>query len=85
MNYMTDLRYDCYPFRRAGRKQWQKDESDYDSDDPRSYRDMKAPDPSSNEYFYDEVDEYHQDKDKILLDEDGSNRQEQGSNQEVHL
>ncbi|XP_071840057.1 something about silencing protein 10-like isoform X2 [Apostichopus japonicus] len=56
--------------RRAGRRQWQKNESDYDSDDPRSYRNVKDPDPSSKEYFYDEVDEFHNDRDKILINQD---------------
>ncbi|XP_077998552.1 something about silencing protein 10-like isoform X1 [Glandiceps talaboti] len=40
----------------------------YDSDDERAYQGQRDPDPSSREYMYDEVDEFHSEKEKILLE-----------------
>lgn len=37
----------------------------YDSDDERAYRNEKIPDPRSEEYFNDEVDEFHANRDKV--------------------
>lgn len=48
------------------------EESDYDSDDPRAYEKERAPDPSSREYMYDEVDEFHATKEKISLEGGGA-------------
>ncbi|XP_006815322.1 something about silencing protein 10-like isoform X2 [Saccoglossus kowalevskii] len=41
---------------------------EYDSDDERAYENIEDPDPQSREFMYDEVDEFHADKEKILLD-----------------
>lgn len=40
----------------------------YDSDDERKYKGEKVPDPTSDDYYHDEVDEFHSKRDKILLD-----------------
>jgi hypothetical protein len=37
----------------------------YDSDDERAYAREKVPDPRSEEYFNDEVDEFHANRDKV--------------------
>lgn len=37
----------------------------YDSDDERAYEKEKVPDPTEDDYFYDEVDEFHQERDKV--------------------
>ncbi|XP_041480309.1 something about silencing protein 10-like [Lytechinus variegatus] len=54
--------------RRKGGHRKKAEESDYDSDDPRAYAKEKEPDPSSRDYIYDEVDEFHANKEKISLD-----------------
>ncbi len=38
----------------------------YDSDDERAYSKEKIPDPTSNEYFHDEIDDFHANKDKVF-------------------
>ncbi|XP_022344725.2 something about silencing protein 10-like [Crassostrea virginica] len=40
----------------------------YDSDDERSYAKEAVPDPTKDDYFYDAVDEFHAEKEKIMLD-----------------
>lgn len=39
---------------------------EYASDDERLYGDMEEPDQESREYYYDEVDEFHANKEKVL-------------------
>eukprot|EP00057_Strongylocentrotus_purpuratus_P001168 XP_001195447.2 PREDICTED: something about silencing protein 10 isoform X1 [Strongylocentrotus purpuratus] len=54
--------------KKGGGSRKKAEESDYDSDDPRAYAKEKAPDPSARDYIYDEVDEFHANKEKISLD-----------------
>ena len=56
------------------------DGSDYDSDDERAYKKLPAPDPDAPDYFMDEVDEFNENKDKILLE--GDNKEDEDSDSE---
>lgn len=38
----------------------------YNSDDEEFYSKEKRPDPTSEEYFMDEIDEFHASKDKVI-------------------
>ncbi|XP_071497186.1 something about silencing protein 10-like [Diadema antillarum] len=58
--------------RRKGGHQKKAEDYEYDSDDPRAYENEKVPDPTSREYFYDDVDEFHANKDKINLETGGA-------------
>jgi len=37
----------------------------FDSDDERTYSKEKVPDSNDPSYYYDELDEFHQDKEKV--------------------
>lgn len=41
---------------------------EYDSDDERKYEKEAVPDPTQDDYYHDAVDDFHAQKDKILLD-----------------
>lgn len=38
---------------------------EYDSDDERKYAKEAVPDPTQDDYYYDAVDEFHAQKDKV--------------------
>ena len=40
----------------------------YDSDDERAYASEKVPNPMDDDYFDDEIDQFHNERNKILLD-----------------
>lgn len=46
----------------------------YGSDDERAYSREAVPDPTSDSFYHDEVDAFHADRDKILLDSQASKR-----------
>jgi hypothetical protein len=55
----------------------------YDSDDERTYANEKIPDKEDDSYFYDDVDEFHASRDKILLDKGASLPQPADLSEEV--
>ncbi|XP_064641905.1 something about silencing protein 10-like [Lineus longissimus] len=57
----------------------------YDSDDERTYKDEKIPDKEDDSYFYDDVDEFHATRDKILLDKGASLPQHHESSSEEEI
>jgi hypothetical protein len=57
----------------------------YDSDDERAYAKEKVPDPNDSDFFDDEIDQYHKQRDKILLDKGVKYRAELPINQEVRF
>ncbi|KAH3733833.1 something about silencing protein 10-like [Dreissena polymorpha] len=59
--------------KRPNKKKGQKKTSvetvpEYASDDERLYGNMDEPDPEAREYMYDDVDEFHASREKVLLD-----------------
>ncbi|KAK3091637.1 hypothetical protein FSP39_021428 [Pinctada imbricata] len=52
----------------------------YDSDDERRYSREAVPDPNDDSYYHDEVDQYHAQKDKVLL-EKGMRYEEEGQSE----
>lgn len=41
---------------------------EYDSDDERKYAGEDVPDPTQDDYFHDAVDQFHAQKDKVLVE-----------------
>ncbi|XP_038050961.1 something about silencing protein 10-like [Patiria miniata] len=56
--------------RRKKARSSKAEESDYESDDERAYKKMPVPDPTAPNYYMDEVDEFNENRDKILLERD---------------
>ncbi|CAH1772813.1 unnamed protein product [Owenia fusiformis] len=54
----------------------------YGSDDERAYENEKVPDKRSRDFMYDEIDEFHAERDKVLLDKGTELRGPAGSDQE---
>ncbi|XP_064598759.1 something about silencing protein 10-like [Liolophura sinensis] len=53
--------------RGKGKRQQSRAVVQYDSDDEKRYANEATPDPTAEDFFHDEVDQFHLDKEKILL------------------
>lgn len=53
--------------RGKGKRQQSRAVVQYDSDDERRYANEATPDPTAEDFFHDEVDRFHLDKEKVNI------------------
>ena len=62
---LSSLNYDVHSVYRNSKGTQKKEQEVYDSDDERAYENEKTPNRNDDDFYHDEVDEFHTQKEKV--------------------